>query len=404
MKRLLILSIGVFFTLPVAAGPWKFGPGIPVTQVKGERIYHHLDAAGRKHIALSGQSVAVVWEDNRGGSPQVYAAFKLLNAGRFINERQISQGRSAYNPVVLALGGNRFLIGWEQDGAVWLRVASPGQSGNSLRISSATAGQVMLAAAGKRIYAAWSERVDRYRRIMVLSVKVKKYAVHVNGKSRPVDAQLPIADQLYPTLAATRRGVVVAWEDRRHGHTRLYTSYALHGYAFSKPRFLNEVGPSQNKYDRGSGVTRVVMTIAGKNRVVAAWMDKRARITSGYDIYGATSLDGGRTFGKNEKIQDPFGDATFHAYPAIAGSAKGQVVVVWNDSRDDTHDIWFSWKVGEAWSNDETVPLAAGEGEQIKPAVAMDAKGNLHVVWIEKDKPDGPTTLWYSYGQYQSVK
>ena len=401
MTRLIIIGFGLLATLPAVAGPWKFGPGIPVTATSGERIYHHLDAAGRRHIALSGQSVAVVWEDNRAGAPQAYVAFKLFKSGKFSKDRQVSQGKAAYDPVVTGIGDDRFLIAWEQDGAVWVKLATPGRSGTSLRLSKATAGQVSLASSGKRIYAAWSARQGRYRRIMLVPLKVKKYIVKLIGKPLPVDPAPVQGDQLYPALAVTKRGLVVAWEDRRHGHTRLFSSYRKHKGGFSKPRFLNLGVKIKNQYDRGSGVTRVVLTAVGKNQVAAAWMDKRARITSGYDIYGAVSNDGGRSFKTNDKIQDPFGDATFHAYPAIVGNAKGQLVVVWNDSRDGNHDLWFSWRSGGKWSNDKNVPPAAGEGEQIKPAVAMDADGNLHIVWIEKKTPAGPTMLWYSLGHFQ---
>jgi hypothetical protein len=62
--------------LPVAAraSPWIFGPAVPVTAAGGERVFHHLESAGRKSVAVSGATVTVTWEDNRDATPGVYVS------------------------------------------------------------------------------------------------------------------------------------------------------------------------------------------------------------------------------------------------------------------------------------------------------------------------------------------
>ena len=148
----------------------------------------------------------------------------------------------------------------------------------------------------------------------------------------------------------------------------------------------------------GPGAARVAIARFGEDGVAAVWSDKR-NFRTGYDVYGAVSLDGGRTFGPNQSVQDAFGDLTEQWHPAVAGNLDGSVAVVWDDNRDGTGDVWLAWRVAAAWSDSQAVPGASGPGEQTHPAVALDARGNLHVVWVERDAAGGPTRLRYAFGQ-----
>ena len=70
MIRLIPLLVALAFTGPVAAA-WEFSGRIVVTRDSKPGLFHHLDSAGRKNIAVSGNRIAVVWEDNQDGSPQI---------------------------------------------------------------------------------------------------------------------------------------------------------------------------------------------------------------------------------------------------------------------------------------------------------------------------------------------
>ena len=84
----------------------------------GEGVFHHLDGAGRKHIAVSGDAVAITWEDNSNGVPQVYVAMLETEADGFETAVQVSRGKEAYEPAITALDQGRFLVVWEQDAEV----------------------------------------------------------------------------------------------------------------------------------------------------------------------------------------------------------------------------------------------------------------------------------------------
>ncbi|HKK14644.1 MAG TPA: hypothetical protein VKA14_08285, partial [Gammaproteobacteria bacterium] len=64
LARLLPLMLGLVLSAGAWAAPWEFSPAIPVTRVHGPGIFHHLESAGRKNVAVAGSRVAVAWSDN----------------------------------------------------------------------------------------------------------------------------------------------------------------------------------------------------------------------------------------------------------------------------------------------------------------------------------------------------
>jgi hypothetical protein len=214
------------------------------------------------------------------------------------------------------------------------------------------------------------------------------------GQARPVDSEPAARDQLYPSVAVTDAGVVIGWEDRRHGHTRLYTAFRPHGGDFGAPQGLNDQpqGPRSVEFGAGSGVTRVALAARGE-RVAAVWMDKRD-YRSGYDVFAALSEDGGRSFGANEMVQDMFGAETPQWRPAVAMSPDGLPLAVWDDTRDDSPDLWMSWREGGEWSDDVAVAPAYGPGAHTSPAAAFGPDGRLHLLWTSRTE-DGLSRLGY---------
>jgi hypothetical protein len=66
-----------------AQAAWTWGEALTVNSVQGVAIFPHLESANRRGVAVSGDTVGVVWEDNRGGSPQCYLAMKPAAAATF---------------------------------------------------------------------------------------------------------------------------------------------------------------------------------------------------------------------------------------------------------------------------------------------------------------------------------
>ena len=116
------LCLGMAMFEAHASDRWAFEAKIAVTGAPASGVYHHLDGAGRKHLAVSTHSVAAVWEDNRSQDPQIYVATKPRQQRQFSSALQVSTGAEAYEPAIATLPGDRFVLTWEQDAAIYARV------------------------------------------------------------------------------------------------------------------------------------------------------------------------------------------------------------------------------------------------------------------------------------------
>ncbi len=374
---------------------WKFDTKLAVTGDPVSGVYPHLDGAGRKHLAVTSQSVAAIWEDNRSGKPQVYVARKANDRDRFSTAMQVSRGE-AYEPAIASLPQNRFVLAWEQDGAIHARILTDSGLGMPVELASMGASHVSLASFGERIFASWREQQNR-----LWFVKVAALSVTAAGKLG-VESIVPVevagleTQVLFPSIAVNDAGLCVAWEDRRAGHTRLLVSQSPdQAQSFGEPQHLNEFLSNRNQYDQGNGVTRVSLAPFAQDEILAAWMDKR-RGGLGYGIFAALGSDGGAIFGPNEKVHGEAGDRQPHYNPAVSGNPNGDFVVAWDDFRRGDSDIWLSaYNEDDEWSQDFSPAIASGAGEQSHPAIALDDQGRLHLLWMERGDIDAPGRLWY---------
>ncbi len=182
--------------------------------------------------------------------------------------------------------------------------------------------------------------------------------------------------------------VTVVWEDRRHRHTVPMTSHSRDGKSFAPPaRLTDRKSGSVDGLGAGTGAMRPTLTAWGELGIAAVWLDKRDFL-SGYDVFAAFD-PGTRSFGRNIKVQDNFGDNMAQWHALVVGDASGKLVALWDDARDGTPDVWLSEWAGEAFGDDLAVPAAAGPGGQSDPVATLDAAGALHVVWLDRDEAAG---------------
>ncbi len=392
MKRVLA---GLLFAATPAVAQWTFTDAVPVSGNTAPNVFAHLESAGRRAIAVHENGVALVWEDNRNGTPQAYLALKPAPDAAFRSPQQLSTGAEAYEPVIAAVSQG-FVAAWEQDGNVHMRVVRHDGLGPVQRLDDTHTSQVTLHAAGDRLFAAWAAREKGPARIIVAPLSIADDRIRI-GKPVAADAVPAQAPQLYPSLAHAGRRLVVAWEDRRAGHTRLFYACTSMGDAltFSKPMQLNETPPARSEvFGRGTGVTRVALADNGAG-VTAVWMDKRD-FQGGYDIYAAR-LEKACRFGTNEKVQDMFGENTPQWHPTVAMAADGTTAAVWDDPRDGTPDLWLSQRGRTDWRDDIAVEPAHGPGRQDNPAILFDTQGRLHIVWLHAAEGE-PVRVMYAVG------
>lgn len=354
-------------------------------------VFHHLDASGRNSLAVAGDSAALVWEDNRTGAPGCYLALKSGAAHAF-KEFAFGQGE-CFEPAVAPFDAGRFLLIWEDASGVNAALADAAGPGAATRLA-ASGGQGTLAVhPGLGAFAAWSAPDGRWRRIWQAPLRIDGKQLQV-GAASPADPAPAADDQTFPVLAASAQGVMLAWEDRRHGHTVIFGSPARDAQIWSAPVRIsgNPTGKQAGDLGRGTGAMRPALAAFGE-RIAAAWLDKRDFL-SGYDVYAALTEPGALRFARDAKAQDSFGDAIAQWHVAAAGNASGDLVIAWDDDRDGTPDIWLTRLTAAGFGENFTLPAASGPGAQSDPAIALDAAGNLHLAWIDRDAA-GMTRLRY---------
>lgn len=410
MKHRLLFGV-LAWSSALSAAPWDFGAPLEVAGGEGTPHFHHLDGAGRRHVAATDDAVALVWEDDRDATPQVYAVIKPHAVVVFPPSMRLSDGGEAYEPAIVALDRQRWLAAWEQDGQIRAVVVDAKGIGPRVTLAGSGSRQVTLATAAQgRVAAVWAR--DRDGGQLLESAEL-----HVTGRSieavSPTVQVAPLDDHPYqghPAATWTADGhLVVAWEDRRAGHTRLFHSRSSAGGDFAAERQLNEhSGPHDGSPDGvglGSGVMRVMVARAADGELRAIWLDKR-NPASGYAVWGASSDDQGDRFGPNVMVQDEFGATVPQWHAALAGGER--FVAAWDDTREswgdqaEPGDIILSWTDDGRWSADLVVPGASGPGYQGSPAVDLDPSGDLHLIWLDAGDLSSPTRLRYLHARRAS--
>jgi hypothetical protein len=325
-------------------------------------VFHHLDASGRNSLAVSGASVALVWEDNRSGAPGCYLALKGGGKNGF-HEFPFGQGE-CFEPAIAAFDADRFLLIWEDAGGVHAAIADSAGPGLPTRLAESGGQGAVIRHAEFGAHAAWSAPDGHWRRVFHAPLHGEGKQLR-SGAARPVDTT-PASDDRAKTWSTPSR---------------------ISG---------NPTGKQAGDLGRGTGAMRPALATFG-NRLAAAWLDKRDFL-SGYDVYAALTGKDSLCFEKDWKAQDSFGDAIAQWHVAAAGNVGGDLVIAWDDDRDGTADIWLTrlTATGESqnYSENFTLPEASGPGAQSDPALALDAAGNLHLAWIDRDAA-GMTRLRY---------
>jgi hypothetical protein len=381
----------------LAQAQWQWGPPVDLAGPKAG-VFHHVEASGRRNVAVSAGTVAVTWEDNRSGAPHCYLALRAPGAGSF-REYGFGQGE-CYEPGIAALPDGRFGLIWEDAQGVGAALADAAAIGPQIVIAP-QGGQGSLAWSGKYgLQAAWSSPDGRWRRVWRARLEIRPDGDLALSASQPADPQPPVDDQLYPVVAASADTLALAWEDRRNGHTVIYGSTSADGSGWTPPARIstNHTGRVQGILGRGMGAMRATLVPYGGDRLAAVWLDKRDFL-SGYDVYAALSDDGGLKWGTNVKAQDSFGNDIAQWHATAAGNGRGELAIAWDDNRDGSPDVWLTWlKPGGGFADNTAPPPAAGPGDQTDPAIALDDAGNLYLVWVERGE-DGTTRLRFAVGE-----
>ncbi|MFQ6057808.1 MAG: hypothetical protein ACE5MB_02870 [Anaerolineae bacterium] len=200
------------------------------------------------------------------------------------------------------------------------------------------------------------------------------------GSNKKVNDDAGTAWQLAPAIAVDAFGNAYAvWADSRNGDLDIYFAYRPLGGSW---------GPNEKVNDDGGRAHQEWPDIAvdGYGNACAVWVDRRH---DNKDIYRACRPAGG-SWGPNERVNDDSRGAE-QDRPAIAMNASGQVCVVWMDRRNGDPDIYSACN----WGPNEKVNDDSGVADQDWPDIAVDGFGNAYAIWV--DGRNGDEDIFFAH-------
>lgn len=282
-------------------------------------------------IASNGDTVHVVWSDERDGNSEIYY------------KRSIDRG-----------------VNWGND----LRLTN--NSGSSQHPS--------VTIAGSNIFIVWEDN----RNLTGYNTNIFYKSSTDGGVNWGADIQLTNKSSRsnFPSLCVSGQLLNVTWEDNRDGNFEIYykrsTDYGLNWE--TDKRLTNDTA---NSFLTSISVSGQVLHMV--------WTDER---DGNKEIYYKTSSNGGVNWGTDVRLTNASGDSWF---PSIAVFGQ-DVYAVWREGRDSNSEIYFkrSTNGGMNWESDAR--LTSDAGESFFPSISVSGQ-NVHIVW--RDSRDGNGEIYY---------
>lgn len=316
---------------------------------------------------------------------------KRWPANRRLNSTPGSVMRGS-QPAVAA-GASEFVAAWLHDGEPVneLRAQRFDDDGNAawageLRIDSGNLNPSAPLAAMDRIgdtVFAWSAR--DYNGADIYAQRANAAGCLLWPADLRVNADQVSEDHHSPALAVDAQGnAAIAWQDDRG------TQYAHQVYLQKLDVLGNRAWPDDiwasglPASDLPAGDVDLAADEAGN--VAVAW-------NSGGDAYAQKYIpDGSAAWAEPTRlnaVED--GGRGKRWRPVVAGGAQGSLLAVWEDYRDFDRDLYGQKLDGAGkrlWELDVIFSPRSGIAQQYTPAAAMDAAGNLYLVWSDDRNAD----------------
>jgi len=185
---------------------------------------------------------------------------------------------------------------------------------------------------------------------------------------------------LFVSVACEASSAVhLAWEDLTSGNSELFYMKSTDGGATWTPE-------KRLTWNTGrSTIPTLAVDSSGNPHLV--WMDD----TPGdYEIYYRKSTDKGNAWTPIQRLTWNTGESTG---AALAVGSSGHLHLVWDDSTLDNYEIYYkrSTDGGATWTASKR--LTWNSGNSLKPVLAADSSGQLHVFW--HDQTHGNEEIYY---------
>jgi len=192
--------------------------------------------------------------------------------------------------------------------------------------------------------------------------------------STPINVSNDAADSsALQIIADTAGNLFVAWENDTLNLAIIFSRSTDGGVTFSTPARVSA--------NAGASVSPQMAVDPGGN-ISVVWVD----VTFGHsDISFSRSADHGATFSTPKSLSNNIGSSV---NPQITVDLTGNINVAWENNGPGNFDIFFSRSVDKGATFSTPKNLSNSLGQSRSPQIALDAGGNINVVWTDNNPPD----------------
>lgn len=368
MKKTHVLSLFVIFVLLVSVTHFRsadadssgFTAPINISGNHGDSIL--------PHMAVSGNNVFAVWNDNSTGKYGILVAKSTDGGLTFGTPVDVSRNIGTSSSPQFAVTGNDVYVVWQAKttGKYQIIFAKSTDSGSTfsapvnISANSGDSSFPKIIASGNDIYVAWSFTVTNKDYNVLFTKSTDGGATFTT----PGNISNNSGDSGLPEMAVSGKNVYVTWENNNLGNFEIFLSRSTDGgNTFTFPVNISNT-------DSPSGAPQI---IASGNNVFVSWMDK---YSGNYEVYVAKSDNAGSTFGQPINISKTPKDS---GYPQLTASGNN-IYVVWTETiSDNNYDIFFAKSTDGGISFDAPVNVSNNVGPSGWAQVV--APNNIYVAW-----------------------
>jgi len=368
VKKIHVLSLFIILALlvlsinfrSVEATPSGFGTPINISGNNGDSIL--------PQMAVSGNNVFIVWNDNSTGKYGILVAKSTDGGMTFGAPVDISRNIGSSSSPQFAVSGNDVYVVWQAKttGKYQIIFAKSTDSGATFSTpanisnNSGDSSYPKIIASGNNIYVTWAFTVTNKDYDILFTKSTDGGATF----STPANISNNSGDSGLPQMAVSGNNVYVTWENNGLGNFEVFVAKSTdNGNTFTFP-----VNVSNN--DPPSGAPQIIAS--GKN-VYVSWMDK----TSGnYDVFVAKSNNAGSTFGAPINVSKTPKDSGYQQMTASGNN----IYVVWTETiSDKNYDVYFA----KSTDGGSTFGVPVNISNNVGPSgwAVVAAPNNIYVAW-----------------------
>lgn len=378
-KGLFPVAVLAIMLLAIPANAQIWGSDIRLTIDPNESY------TASQSIAVSADTVHVVWADDRDGSQ-----FKLFykqstdNANSWDDDALIADVAGVDFPAVAVAGSNVHVV-WSDDHygnteISYIRSADNGTTwGTDVRMTSddSSSAEPRIAVNDINVHLIWSDTRDTNPEIYY------KRSTN-NGTNWDVDRRGTVSDSqcVQPAIAVSGDTIHIVWTDDRDGNPEIYYTRSTN----NGETWGGDVRLTTNDSTSSFPAIAVIGSI-----LHVAWEDKR---DGELELYYKRSINNGATWGLDTRLTDDEFITAGNLEPSIAAAGE-DVHIVWNDFLDGNPEIYYIRSIdnGSAW--EDQIRLTDDTDDSYSPSIAA-WNYDIHVLWT--DERSGNPEVYYKHG------